>query len=350
MIYGVISDTHCHNWSTFSETEDDYINSRLKIILSEIERAAKEVADKGGQFLLHAGDLFHVRGNIPPSVLNPTIETFKRVKEMGVIPVIICGNHDAEFRVTNEVGSAVSALSPIAMILNSPKTFTLGNEYFCFMPWIQDTNVFYEEFEKAVEESKGEPLTLICHAALDGVFSHISPSTIIDHKKLFAACPNLKFVFAGHLHDHKKIDKNCYSVGAIAQHTWGESSAKAGFLIVDSDKNKVTFRASRAPKFVELTSSTNAEDIPALVEGNYVRATVEMNESEIKDFRKYLEDLGAVGVSIVANVKPIERKEKIPVDTTRPLTSIVGDYIGKKYASPQKEQLQTEADRIMSEV
>ena len=44
------------------------------------------------------------------------------------------------------------------------------------------------------------------------------------------------------------------------------------------------------------------------------------------------------------------RKEKIPVDTTRPLTSIVGDYIGKKYTSPQKEQLQAEADRIMSEV
>ncbi len=41
--YAVISDTHNHNWSAFSETTPENVNSRLQIILNETMRAAEEV-------------------------------------------------------------------------------------------------------------------------------------------------------------------------------------------------------------------------------------------------------------------------------------------------------------------
>lgn len=354
MIYGVISDTHCHNWSTFSEVGDDYVNNRLQIILDEILRAATEVKKKGGKYLIHTGDLFHVRGNVSPSVLNPTIETFKKIVDMGINPIIICGNHDAEFRITNDVGSAVNAMKSIGCAVYNEPTMICAphesNENWLFIPWQPDTSEFLKAFKELTEKST-RPTTLFCHVALDGVFSRLSPNTIVDHKKLFASFSKLKMIFAGHLHDHKKIDENCYSVGAIAQHGWGESKSKAGFLIVDSDANKVTFRASRAPRFVELTPEMDMEDIPGLVEGNYVRATLEMNEAEIKDYRKLLEDYGAAGVSIIAKPKPITRSDSIKVDTAKPLNTAVSDFIDAKYkASPIKDAIKAEAERIMSEI
>lgn len=354
MIYGVISDTHCHNWSTFSEVGGDYVNNRLQIILDEILRAATEVKKKGGKYLIHTGDLFHVRGNVSPSVLNPTIETFKKIVEMGIHPIIICGNHDAEFRVTNDVGSAINALKSVGCdVYNEPTMIRApfsDGESWLFIPWQPDTDEFMQAMEVTMGDSS-QPVTLFCHVALDGVFARLSPKSIIDHKQLLATYSNIKFIFAGHLHDHKKIDKNCYSVGAIAQHSWGEANTKAGFLIVDTDSNKVTFRASRAPKFVELTPEIDVEEIPAMVEGNYVRATLEMNESEIKDYRKLLEDYGAAGVSIVAKPKPVTRSDAVKVDTTKPLNTAVSDFVDAKYkSSPLKDAIKAEAERILSEV
>lgn len=83
-LYGVISDTHCHNWTTFGSTDANGVNTRLKIILNEITRAAEEVQAAGGTHLFHAGDLFHVRGSVAPSVLNPTLKCFKDIVNMGI--------------------------------------------------------------------------------------------------------------------------------------------------------------------------------------------------------------------------------------------------------------------------
>ena len=349
MIYGVISDTHCHNWSTFSEVGSDYVNNRLQIILNEILRAATEVKKSGGEYLIHTGDLFHVRGSVSPSVLNPTLETFRKIIDMGIKPIILCGNHDAEFRITTDVGSAISSLRAIGCeVINEPTTMFVSDENFVFIPWEADTDEFMEAIYNQVGDGIGS-FTLFCHVALDGVFARLSPKSIVDHKKLLEMYPNIKFIFAGHLHNHKKIGHNCYSVGAIAQHNWGESDSKAGFLIVDSEKKKVTFRASRAPKFVELTPDIELEDIPALVDGNYVRASVEMNESEIKEYRQLLKDYGAAGVSIIANPKPIVRADRVEVNVKAPLIESVSAFINKRYGSPMKEKLLSRAEEILGE-
>ncbi len=57
--------------------------------------------------------------------------------------------------------------------------------------------------------------------------------------------------------------------------------------------------------FVEIDGSMDELDIQAVVPGNYVRAKIKIvKQIEIEQFRKYLTDIGAQGVTIIAS-KPV---------------------------------------------
>src|SRR5471030_1191680 len=106
--YGLISDSHNHPWSQFAETTSLGVNTRLQIILDETYRAAQTLKAVGGKTLIHAGDLFHVRGKIAPSVLNPTKDLYKRLVDEGFDIIILAGNHDLEGKESTRTGSAVT--------------------------------------------------------------------------------------------------------------------------------------------------------------------------------------------------------------------------------------------------
>src|SRR5690349_9573673 len=112
-VYGISSDQHCHDWSQFATVDADGVNSRLRIILDELERSAAAVLASGGDTLYLAGDLFHVRGKIDPEVLNPTIECFKRICATGVKVYAITGNHDLKGKNSTKLGNAMQSLDEL---------------------------------------------------------------------------------------------------------------------------------------------------------------------------------------------------------------------------------------------
>ena len=360
-MYGIISDTHCHNWTTFASVNADGVNSRLAIILKEIKRAAEEVKKAGGKKLFHAGDLFHVRGSVAPSVLNPTLETFRQIIEMGVEPVIICGNHDAEFRETTDLGSAVSALEGIGCKIVNRPTFFDDVSVLC-VPWVADK----KEFLRVLGEEAKKPekyFDLICHVALDGVFDRIESSQCVNPEDVRMACGPFRVqrIFAGHLHAHKKIDSFTWSVGAIAQHNWGDAGTQAGFLLVNQNvgdlldapvifKGDVKFVASHAPRFIDIAKGTSLEDLRLEADGNYVRAFVEMSEKEVKAFRKELENFGALGITIICHAPVAERADRIVVSETESLEAIVGKYIDKQVKPELIDKVDRKALEIMNAV
>lgn len=327
--YGVISDTHCHNWTTFGSVNSFGFSSRLEIILSEINRAAIETAEMGGKYLFHAGDIFHVRGTIAPSVLNPTLDCFKHIVETyGITPVLLCGNHDAEFRDANKVGSAINALEGVGcIVVNEPKIF----RSFVLMPWIRDKEEFLKILKAEARDMGNKDFDLICHAPIDGALKRFTSAECFhpdDIKK--AGGKHLKRVFAGHIHNHKKIaGEEMWSVGAIAHHNWGDIGTKAGFVLVNGEN--VEFRASHAPEFVEITPDMSEAEAMMVADGNYVRATVEdMDEEEIKEFRYQLERADAKGVTIINHKKPEEIAKRIEIGATESLESVVAKYVDKQ--------------------
>lgn len=337
MRYGVISDTHCHNWSMFGQVGVNGTNTRLQIILDEIKRAAEEVKEMGGSTLFHAGDIFHVRGTIAPSVMNPVAETFHEISEMGITPVLVCGNHDAEFRDSEELGSAISVLRGVGcLVANVPMIY--GNTM--LIPWQPNKEKFLEAI-KELAPRMDDCYSIVCHAPLDGVLDQFASSACIHPDEIKkVAGRRLGRVFAGHIHNHKCIcvnDAFVWSVGAIAHHNWGDIGTKAGFMLVDGE-GVVKFRASHAPQFVEIEKDTTVENALLMADGNYVRATVEdMTEVEIKDFRTQLENAGAKGVTIICHAKPQDTAQRMEIKSSESLESIVSKYSQTKVKEMSEE-------------
>lgn len=298
--YGVISDTHNHAWNAFATTTPEGINSRLDTILRETYRAARTVAEAGGDTLLHGGDLFHVRGSVAPSVLNPTRDTYKAIRdELGVQVVIAAGNHDLEGKEAARISSAITALEDVGCaVINEPTVWvpkgTAGADI-AIVPWIPNVAALKAQLETG-DPAKRADCDLLIHAPVDGVIPGLP-----DHGLDGAYLASLGFrrVFSGHYHHHKEIVAGkVWSIGSLTPQTWSDVNAKSGFLIV-SDAG-VKWHASHAPHFVDIDGSTDPADVPLIVDGNYVRARIaSAKQSEVEALRQHLLDCGAAGVNII---------------------------------------------------
>lgn len=344
-MYALISDTHCHNWTAFASVTDKGINSRLQIILNGIEEAASFLKQKGGKYLFHAGDLFHVRGSVAPSVLNPTLDLFKRIVEMGIQPVILCGNHDAEFRETNELGSSISSLRGIGcQIINEPTIIDTEDGSVLCVPWIADK----DEFLEAVKKFADKPCDLVCHVALDGVFDRIESSACISPETIKETAPNVQRIFAGHLHKHKQLNDFAWSIGSIAQHNWGDMGSQPGFMMVGSDT--VEFYKNDSPQFIDIENIKDYDSLAMAVHGNYVRAIVEMKESDADRYRQGLYKMGAMGVTLICHVPTEARADRINITNRDTLEDVVGKYINEHIPPEFQEKVRKITSQVMSEL
>jgi metallophosphoesterase superfamily enzyme len=137
--YGLIADLHLHRWTAFATVDEDGVNSRLKILLDEIERAADAVVAAGGDTLIIAGDVFHVRGSVAPSVLNPVRDCLHDIADRLTSVYIIPGNHDLEFKFSSRIGNAVTTLDGLAgtvRVLDGVDTITVPSVV--MVPWIEN--------------------------------------------------------------------------------------------------------------------------------------------------------------------------------------------------------------------
>lgn len=303
--YGIISDVHLHNWSAYSTTDKLGTNSRLQQILDAIEQCANEVFVKGGKDLIITGDLFHTRGVIKPSVLNPTIDLFRSISARGMRVYAFDGNHDAEGKVISKYGSSMYALGLIDNfnIFYEP---TIVDDKFLFLPWEEEPEKI---LNLATKGTKLIPkLTLFMHVGMSGVIpgnlGHtLNPS---DFDKL-----DLKYVFSGHFHNHVNFNSRIYSVGALVHQTWGDVGSLAGFLVVSEDE--VKHFETKAPKFVDLEIGVN-------VTGNYVRIKdMELTEIKAQELIKKLcgEDCGAIAAldqSTRPSIKDKDHSKQVKVD------------------------------------
>lgn len=291
--FGLISDTHHHGWSAFSTTLPNGVNSRLQIILDETIRAAKAVKAAGGDTLYHGGDLFHVRGSIAPSVLNPTLDCYAAIQAMGINVIINAGNHDLEGREAQRVSSAITALEGIGCtVVNSPDYGAF--EHMVIIPWMPNIAKLKVAIE-TVAPSNRVGSDLLLHAPIDGVIPGLPEHGLTD---TYLASLGFRRVFAGHYHHHKDFGNGVFSIGALTHQTWSDLHAKAGFLIVSDDA--VTWHASHAPSFVDIDDTDAADDIPLIVDGNYARVRIRSSTmADVEAMRQFLLDSGARGVVVL---------------------------------------------------
>lgn len=305
--YGLCADVHLHEWSQFATTLSDGVNSRLDGLLKELNRCAVETRNAGGDHMIVAGDLFHVRGSVSPQVLNPALDTFKEIIEAGIRVTIIPGNHDLAGKNTTRLGSAVTALAEVGCrVCNEPTLIPdeEGRGGVLVVPWVDAVK---ELKEKIVALTAGydmdelKHIDLILHAPVNGVIEGL-PDHGLDPDWLAAL--GFRRVFSGHYHNSKGFGGGVYSIGALAHHTFSDINSKAGFLIVGDG---VRWMSSHLPEFQDLDRlvELDAESIPLLVDGNYVRVKTELSKpSEIDGIKSELTGYGAKGVIVNVVRKP----------------------------------------------
>ena len=288
-MYTLISDMHYHNWSSFSTTLNTGVNSRLQIIIDETLRAAQSAKDNGGSLIL-AGDTFHVRGKLAPSVYNPVLAMFKHITSvMGVSVYAIPGNHDLESDTSDELGNGADGLHTVGVTMINVVS-SIPDLGLVMIPYIKDI----EELKKTITNHADPSLDLVIHAPVDGVIFGLPDHGLTDG---WLADQGYRRVFSGHYHNHVDFGNGVYSIGATTHQTWGDTNSKAGFLTVTDEA--VAYNASRAPEFFTLTDDVDPDEIPLLVDGNYVRVTMQVDkESQVMEMREFLTSNGALGVVI----------------------------------------------------
>lgn len=303
--YALASDLHFHNWTAFSKVNPDGTNNRLRMLVSELERACSELLVAGGDTLRIAGDVFHVRGSIAPSVLNVVLDFIKWADGKGIKIEIIAGNHDLEGKHSDAVGNAVLSLGQFknVTVIENPRVDV--DERVVMVPWVDNLDDLRNILKALAEEiasGSGNPAEydVIIHAPLNGVITGL-PDKGLTTSELQAL--GFKRVFAGHYHNHKELAPNfaVTSIGAIAHHTWSDVGSKAGFLLVSDDE--VLWRKSHCPDFIDISSAETEDEAILISDGNYVRIQVaESKVSVIEEVKQQLFDAGAKGV-VVRHVK-----------------------------------------------
>jgi DNA repair exonuclease SbcCD nuclease subunit len=282
--YLVLSDIHLHNWSQFSHTEKDGTNSRLQQILDAISAAVAHLAEIGGRDVVITGDLFHTRGNVKPSVLNPAFDLFREICAHNIRIHNIPGNHDLEGINSDRLGNSFTVLSGIDNFKIYVEPTVLSGRHL-FIPWYEDSQIIPKIANQKVIEYPN--LTLFAHVGLNGVVPARIGNTV--NPKDFSE--DFKYVFCGHFHNHVSFDSRVFSVGALTHQTWSDVGSKAGYLIVY--ENRVEHYETKAPKFIEIP-----EDCFGIgnVKNCYVRFKGEDTEESALDLKESLLAAGALAV------------------------------------------------------
>lgn len=369
--YGLAADVHFHSWSSFATTTSAGINSRLAGLISELHRLCTETRTAGGDTVVLAGDVFHVRGSVAPSVLNPVRDAIEQEVAFGdgsMKFVILAGNHDLEGKEASRIGSAITALEQRGVkVVNEPIYHTgIGA---VLVPWIENIETLkatLSEWSSSVTDAS--ELDLIIHAPIDGVIEGLPPHGLTPG---WLAGLGFKRVFAGHYHNHKNFrvltpfeapgepgfghrEHVVTSIGALAHHTWSDVGSRAGFLIVHD--TEVKWLKSHLPEFVDLARLTELEpdEVGYAVDGNYVRVKVE--SAKVKDVQQAVEELKALGaLAVIVQATPAaplrERADGAVVSATGPrasLESAIGSFIGSMKALEHPAEVTSEALSVLS--
>lgn len=297
---GIISDTHCHSWSSFSKPLPSGINNRLQHILDGILQAGRETLAAGGTTLYITGDLMHKRGEISPMVLNPLIDTFDELDNMGIETRVLTGNHDLESRNSEALSNSCESLrkSKGVKIVSKPTMF--GDDKVAMVPWYDSIDDVRKHIKTLVSEIEliddVSEWTLMLHAPVNGVLIGI-PDHGFYAKELEVL--GFKRVFSGHYHNGKEFPGDVFSVGALTHQTWNDVGTTAGILIA-SDAGVVRTE-TKAPKFKDFDLSWDDDTAAQECEGNYMRLKLgEATDDEITMLRDHISGLGGVGVLVQA--------------------------------------------------
>lgn len=277
------SDLHVHPFS-FGGSIDPATNrhNRVEHGLEVLRQTAAAAVDVGAKIRFFAGDLFHERGKLKPSVLNPVVDHFReKAGKVSFLDIFMPGNHDEEARSDGEHAldvlrgiEGVKVLDGHGYEVISLDDGALGIGWVCHTPNVADLKDRVQQVAAQARLSAvpmQRKVFMVHHGvdgALDGVpFSGFGPADL--------PTDDFGLVLCGDYHNHKElVPKKAWMIGAPIQHNFGDAGQPRGFMVIDHDINDYELRPVHGvPLFKTITIKDGvlpAVDWPSMA-GNFVR-------------------------------------------------------------------------------
>ncbi len=285
------ADLHFHNYKPFSHLTSDGENSRLLDICDTVNEIFNIADRENCNTIIVAGDIFHTRGVLKPSVIARAKQVFlNRYEQI----ILLAGNHDLEnYKGGYTALEVFKGVDNIKVIDKCHEVINLDQDLkMLAIPYIHGIKSFEKTYTELSSEIKECKLVTI-HQGIDDIESNI-PSGLTTE---FLTKNNDSFIFAGHYHKPKR-EGNCIQIGSPLQHNFSDIGQDKGCWVFNSENNNINFhKIDVAPKFVETDKITkeNKEQL----KGNFVR----INAKSSKDAFKMLNQLEEINVQSVVKLE-----------------------------------------------
>lgn len=285
----IFSDLHLDPWTSFANIDERGLNTRLVQVAETLDFILKEAEREKCDAVLFCGDFFH-RKSVAIETLHIAAEYLAKTS---VPLVMIPGNHDEADKYANF--HATKTLKGRAIILDNDNTsINLAGYSIVGIPYLGSVDLVTRIKERL---GNTKPDILMLHApiedALMGSDFITHEGTGVDEAKLFNMA---KLTLVGHYHQPQYFgeldiyggwevhipaqDGDVYKVstptvlipGAPLQHNIGDRDTSRGFWLYDG--KSLTFRDSKAPRFVNVTEkeleSMDSNEYEIFIKNNYV--------------------------------------------------------------------------------
>lgn len=324
----IFSDLHFHPHRFGATVDADGKHSRQQHALLALQQSAAAVAGFGpaeGMARFFCGDMFHVRGKLAPSIINPVIEHFRSVHDDDsgtphFEDFLVVGNHDMENRSEGEhalkilEGYGVHILQGAGyrdVVFNAVAGQRIGLGWVAYEPDIAELKRKVKMVAAAADTDKsGQRKVFLVHHGVDGAMEGVPScgftATDLPHE-------SFDLIYCGDYHDHKEIiPGKAWMVGSPIQHNFGDAGKKRGFMTVDLNTGAFEqIPVVGAPEFVALTSKEGKlSGVGGAAKGNFVRVRAD-DEKVLDKMEAAAKKAGAIAVmrELVRDWEKVERAD-----------------------------------------
>lgn len=234
----------------------------------------------------------------------------------------IIGNHDIMYKNTLSINSPSLFLKEYNFnIIEKPCTITIGDTYFCMIPWICADNM--DDSYKEIKTSKAD--VCIGHFEINGFEMHAGQVCVngID-STIFK---KYQTVLSGHYH-HKSKRGNIQYVGTPYELTWHDYGDSKGFYVFDTITHGMEFVENPYRMFHKIEYEKGAV-IPD-VTGAIVRVVVKEKDDAYDEFIKNLNNQSCFDVKVIENMGDVHNAEALDENLDISDTpSILKNYVDK---------------------
>ena len=344
----IFADPHAHNWASFSNTLSTGVNSRLQDTLNAMSEACDRALETDKKVVI-AGDIFHTRGHIVPSVFNAVKNLIDDYIKKGINFFILAGNHDAEEKNATENKTSLDTFRQNGCVVVSEgfEKIQVGeNTNYWLFAWYDNVKELKNVLEQNRTDMNPEDLVFM-HTPISGVVPRIFNA--IDSEYLYSL--PCKYVFSGHIHlpyDHKG---KVFSIGSLTQQTMGDYGQNVGYIEL-TPKGTVIRTETKAPKFINLNKSEIDDSLcfAHSIKNNFVRITLDnVAEEDKKAIEKKLLSMKPRKLDVIYTKKTVSARKDGVAYKTIDKFEITKRFVDKQNFEHKEETLEA-AGKILEAV